>query len=78
MFRWVHSVLLLDFQLAPADQTLENKFAALEGGGVEDELANLKKNMFKSKPTLPEGRPIRSGLPRASEISLQSVTINTT
>jgi phage shock protein A len=44
---------------------LEGKFAALEGGSVEDELAALKKGMIgSSKPAaaLPEGRPIKDAI----------------
>jgi phage shock protein A len=44
---------------------LESKFAALEGGSVEDELAALKKGMIgSSKPVaaLPEGRPIKDAI----------------
>lgn len=45
---------------------LEAKFAALEGGGVEDELAALKSGALGggSKPVaaLPEGRPLKDAL----------------
>ncbi len=49
-------------QLGTSDN-LESKFRALEGGDVEDELAQLKKGTLtgaRSGPqALPEGRPIR-------------------
>jgi hypothetical protein len=45
---------------------LEGKFAALEGGSVEDELAALKQGMISSgsRPAaaLPEGRPIKDAI----------------
>ena len=50
-------------QLGTSDN-LESKFRALEGGDVEDELAQMKKGVLtgsrSSAPQqLPEGRPIR-------------------
>jgi len=50
--------------LAPSAD-LDKKFAALEGGTVDDELAALKKGMLtgSSAPAaLPEGRPIRDAI----------------
>jgi phage shock protein A len=46
---------------------LEAKFAALEGGTVEDELAALKQGMLtgsssSSPKALPEGRPVRDAI----------------
>ena len=43
---------------------LESKFQALEGGDVEDELAQLKRGTLgsgrsRAPQQLPEGRPIR-------------------
>ena len=51
--------------VAPDD--LEKKFASLEGGSVDDDLAKLKAGVLKSgtvRPvgTLPEGRPIRDAI----------------
>lgn len=53
--------------LLVAGDGLENKFAQLESGTVEDELAALKKGMLgagKDKPVaaLPEGRPIKDAI----------------
>ncbi|BDA43705.1 Membrane-associated protein VIPP1, chloroplastic [Coccomyxa sp. Obi] len=52
-------------QLGTSDN-LESKFRALEGGDVEDELAQLKKGTLtgaRSGPqALPEGRPIRDAI----------------
>jgi phage shock protein A len=49
-----------------AGDGLESKFAALEGGNVEDELAALKKGMLpgSTQPAaaLPEGRPIKDAI----------------
>lgn len=50
-------------QLGTTDN-LESKFQALEGGDVEDELAQLKRGTLGSgrrgsPQQLPEGRPIR-------------------
>jgi phage shock protein A len=49
-----------------AGDGLESKFAALEGGSVEDELAALKKGMLtgSTQPAaaLPEGRPIKDAI----------------
>jgi hypothetical protein len=54
-----------DVQLGTSD-SLESKFRALEGGDVEDELAQLKKGALTgvrsgSPQQLPEGRPLRFG-----------------
>ena len=51
--------------VAPDD--LEKKFASLEGGSVDDDLAKLKAGVLKSgsaRPVanLPEGRPIRDAI----------------
>jgi len=46
-------------QLAAPD-SMEQKFAALEGDSVDDELAQMKRGMLsgsRSKASLPEGRP---------------------
>jgi phage shock protein A len=51
-------------QLATGDE-LENKFARLEGSDVDDELQAMKKGMLtgsSSKPSLPEGRPIKDAI----------------
>lgn len=50
-------------QLGTSDN-LESKFRALEGGDVEDELAQMKRGVLTGSRTsapqqLPEGRPIR-------------------
>ena len=48
-------------QLAAPD-SIENKFAALEGDSVDDELAQLKRGMLsggRTKSQLPEGRPYK-------------------
>jgi hypothetical protein len=54
---------LLVLQLGTSDN-LESKFRALEGGDVEDELAQMKRGVLTGSRTsapqqLPEGRPIR-------------------
>jgi phage shock protein A len=47
-------------------ENLDNKFAALEGRSVDDELSALKKGMLTggSSPVaaLPEGRPLRDAI----------------
>ena len=54
--------------LLAAGDGLETKFAALEGGGVEDELAALKSGLLgagtKKGPVaaLPEGRPLKDAI----------------
>ncbi|KAL6756414.1 PspA/IM30 family-domain-containing protein [Haematococcus lacustris] len=51
--------------LLVGNDKLENKFALLESGTVEDELAALKSGMIKSSAppaALPEGRPLRDAL----------------
>jgi phage shock protein A len=49
-----------------AGDGLETKFAALESGTVEDELAALKKGMLtgakQPAAALPEGRPIKDAI----------------
>ena len=49
----------MNMQLAAPD-SMEQKFAALEGDSVDDELAQMKRGMLsgsRSKASLPEGRP---------------------
>jgi phage shock protein A len=57
---------LFIYTLSAGGDGLEAKFAALEGGGVEDELAALKSGALGggSKPVaaLPEGRPLKDAL----------------
>ena len=52
--------------LLVAGDGLESKFAALEGGTVEDELAALKQGMLGSSSSpvaaLPEGRPLKDAI----------------
>jgi len=47
-------------------ENLDNKFAALEGRSVDDELSALKKGMLSSGSSpvaaLPEGRPLRDAI----------------
>lgn len=48
-----------------ADDSLEKKFAMLEGGSVEDDLQALKSNKLTSSAppkALPEGRPIKDAI----------------
>ena len=64
MNKWTGKVLELMrhffvLQLAAPD-SIEDKFAALEGDAVEDELSQMKLGMLsggRSKTALPEGRP---------------------
>jgi phage shock protein A len=49
-----------------AGDGLESKFAALEGGNVDDELAALKRGVLAGSKqpvaALPEGKPIRDAI----------------
>ncbi len=58
--------LLLWLQLGTSE-SLEGRFALLEGNSVDDELSKLKKNVLGGQPaypkvSLPEGRPIKDAI----------------
>ena len=63
-----------------ASNDLEDKFKALEGGGVDDELAAMKINMLgagkKETGTLPEGRPVSEGTYSLSQILTHCLPIH--
>lgn len=51
--------------LLTASDGLESKFAALEGGTVDDELKALKQGVLgasKKPAALPEGRPLKDAI----------------
>jgi phage shock protein A len=60
----MYDLSYLIFHARAGGDGLEAKFAALEGGGVEDELKALKSGALGAKPVaaLPEGRPIKDAL----------------
>ena len=61
MFKSKLTVICIGAQLGTSD-ALESKFKELEGDDVDAELAAMRRGMLgsaRSKPALPEGRPIR-------------------
>lgn len=57
------TLMCIGAQLGTSD-ALESKFKELEGDDVDAELAAMRRGMLgsaRSKPALPEGRPIRYG-----------------
>ncbi|CAG9462150.1 unnamed protein product [Pedinophyceae sp. YPF-701] len=52
--------------LSPANDDMEQKFLALEGGDVDSELAAMRSNLLgsgkKGEKSLPEGRPLRDAI----------------
>lgn len=60
-------------QLAAPD-SIEDKFAALEGDSVDDDLAQLKRGMLggsSTKSVLPEGRPYKEAFVAKDAIEVE-------
>ena len=59
-----------------APDSIEDKFAALEGDSVDDELAQMKRGMLgggkaASKAQLPEGRPYKDAFVAKDAIDVE-------